>query len=612
MGLIAAAVLLTASRMHAFDLPLETDEANYAYIGGRLLAGDRLYVEVWDHQPPGIFVLFAAVTHLFGDGVLVFRWLAATACLCHMWLIADLLRLTHGRWAGLLGAGLFALVSADPGTAGEGVNREIFMSLLLTAAWRVAVGSWCAPVAGCRSLPYGFNSTSPEAQPTSDAGSALLAAKAPRTAWATKERRAFLAAGALIGLASWLKTIVAVHWLALGLCQICVRPPIWGKNAKREANPGSRLTRSDTRQGSEGEEISPAPIRRATWGGEWGPAARAWLLLGLGPLFIWMATLGYFSLTGRGALFWEAVFNFNLSYSEGGGFFERFSNFFQPARHPHLFDSALPLWRVALPLGLIGWMTQHSRGPTAVFLAYLAASYLTVCLPNQFWPHYYYLMLAPLVLTSASGIAALFPTLGRRNIRGKGERALPSTAEGSFERRGSWARFILGSLAVGLLLVLSAWSQYRHYWSKRGIDITLARYNTRDYWGRALGWKVASVTEPSDYVFMYGADAGVYYYSRRRCASRFTMTLPLRPQYPGFDERRRLLMEDLGRHRPRIILAAAEPPFDAWTAFLTDGYEWIGVDRHDRDGSVILMVWQDRDRPVRPIDWNWDRSEADP
>ena len=39
-------------------------EGNYAYIGQRLAAGDRLYVDVWDHQPPGVFALTAAVARV--------------------------------------------------------------------------------------------------------------------------------------------------------------------------------------------------------------------------------------------------------------------------------------------------------------------------------------------------------------------------------------------------------------------------------------------------------------------------------------------------------------------------------------------------------------------
>jgi hypothetical protein len=73
--LVAAGVLI-AMRWHAFGLPLETDECNYAYIAQRLLAGDRLYVDVWDHQPFGVFAMLAGVIAVCGDAPIVFRLLA--------------------------------------------------------------------------------------------------------------------------------------------------------------------------------------------------------------------------------------------------------------------------------------------------------------------------------------------------------------------------------------------------------------------------------------------------------------------------------------------------------------------------------------------------------
>ncbi|MFQ5491463.1 MAG: glycosyltransferase family 39 protein, partial [Phycisphaerae bacterium] len=131
--LFVAAALLVGMRLHAFDLPLETDECNYIYTAARLLAGDQLYTDVWDHQPPGIFAFFAVVIALFGDTQPVFRWLATAACLTSLLLLVLICRHTAGRWAGYLAALLYALISADPGTAGEGCNREIFMNSLALA-----------------------------------------------------------------------------------------------------------------------------------------------------------------------------------------------------------------------------------------------------------------------------------------------------------------------------------------------------------------------------------------------------------------------------------------------------------------------------------------------
>ena len=50
--LLAAAALLLWYRSLNFSAPLDPDEANYGFIGSRLLDGDRMYVDVWDQQPP--------------------------------------------------------------------------------------------------------------------------------------------------------------------------------------------------------------------------------------------------------------------------------------------------------------------------------------------------------------------------------------------------------------------------------------------------------------------------------------------------------------------------------------------------------------------------------
>ena len=143
--LAAAAVVLVAFRLHAFDLPLETDECNYIYIGSRLLAGDSLYVDVWDHQPFGVFVLFAGVIGLLGDAPEVFRWMTTAFSLASLLLIFAILRRVAGAGAAVAGAMLFALVSSDPGTAGEGCNREIYMKTLILAAWYLALRAPAKP-----------------------------------------------------------------------------------------------------------------------------------------------------------------------------------------------------------------------------------------------------------------------------------------------------------------------------------------------------------------------------------------------------------------------------------------------------------------------------------
>lgn len=516
-ALLACTVVLVLFRLHAFDVPLETDEANYAYIASRLLDGDWLYVDVWDHQPPGIYVLFAGLQAVFGDAPTVYRWAAAGFSVVSLWLVFAIARQCAGNGAAIVAAALFALASSDPGTAGEGCNREIFMTTFILAAW------W-----------------------------SML--RRDQVDW-----RDALIAGCLLALASWIKTIIAVHWLLLGVWLVL------SARRRDERNPQSRI---------------PALIAAYS----------------AGPAILWAATALYFAATQRFAEFYEAVITFNLSYSAGDeAFLSRFVTFFTPERHPFVFTSALPLWIVsAAASGLIFIDAVRRPNQTAVaLLALILASYLAAALPGHFWPHYYYLLIAPLTLATASGLAEL---AGR----------VPARA------MAAWLP------AVGVVLWLGI-TEYRSYLSQPPFGITVTRYNSRDFWGRAIGEKVSQVTNPEDAIFVFGNEAAIYYYAQRRSASRYTMITAIDPAYAGASAHRERLMSDLQRTKPRLIIVLFDQePFPAWMNFINAGYgQAVGWDCHDRftdscgeptQEMIIMLVFVDRDRPIESVNWSWDRS----
>jgi len=69
--------------------PLGRDQATYCLIGQGLLRGQLLYRDLWDNKPPGIFYLYALVIKLFGPvmwsvGVVDILWLLAISC-CLFW-----------------------------------------------------------------------------------------------------------------------------------------------------------------------------------------------------------------------------------------------------------------------------------------------------------------------------------------------------------------------------------------------------------------------------------------------------------------------------------------------------------------------------------------------
>ena len=178
-----------------------------------------------------------------------------------------------------------------------------------------------------------------------------------------------------------------------------------------------------------------------------------------------------------------------------------------------------------------------------------------------------------------------------------------------FSASSPLVRFALGMLCV----VVPSWlviSEYRSYLSRSLFDITVNRYNSRDFWGRGQGLNVKKVTDPTDEIFVFGNDASIYYYSERRCASRYTMITGLGAEYSGVKRRRKILLEELERRLPRVILLLFdEEPFEEWRTFLQRYYtEPVGVDLNDRTRKPIMFVVARKDDPIDTIDWDWDRS----
>jgi len=548
VGLGVAIVILIVFRRHAFELPLETDECNYAYIGARLLAGDRLYVDVWDHQPPGVFVLFAAAIRFLGDEPPVFRWMALGFSALSLILIFGVANRVAGRSAGLIAALLFAVVSSDPGTGGEGCNREIYMNALILAGVYCiirgcGIGHCSGGRADCNSGEIGFGATK----------------KSPFT---PPEMGWLIIAGFAFAFASYLKTVAALPWSALAVMAVTGGRRITGKP------PGKRV------------------------------GVRGLIAFSIGPALLWTAATAHFTATHRLSEFYDAVFLANVGYVETGeSFWVRFFRFFRPLRHPLVFESALPLWIVA-GISLVGLVyvaiRRRDRG-VALLVGLALGCFLAVCLPGRFWPHYYYLLIPATVLLAAIGCAKFNQVLqSLRLIGGRSE---------------------FGAVAAGVVVLTAAtWTEARDYLRQPPFGITVDRYNSRDFWGRAQGENVARVTDPTDKVFVFSNDASIYYYSGRRCASRYTMITGLAAGIPGAEERRRILLQELGADPPRVIVVSFdEKPFDGWLEFLERYYgQAVGVDNHDTSETrgPILLVFARKDRPIPMIDWDWDRKSV--
>ncbi len=176
--LMAIMVLTWLLRMNFWNQPLQLDEGVYSYIGWGMLEGSVPYRDVYDHKPPGIYVLYSIAFLLFGTSALSVKIFASIYTLGTVLAVFLVGRKMAGAKAGWVAALLFGIFSSGPRIEGGGVNTEIFMV-----------------------LPY------------------TLAAHSLIKAVETGERKHYLLFGLWTGLASTIKQVAAVNifWVAVYL-----------------------------------------------------------------------------------------------------------------------------------------------------------------------------------------------------------------------------------------------------------------------------------------------------------------------------------------------------------------------------------------------------------
>ena len=93
LALLGVALAAVALRLGQFGNPLAgLDEQFYLLAGDRMWRGDLPYVDIWDRKPAGLFLIYAVIRALPGDGILAYQ-LVATVCLAATGMVA--VHLTH-------------------------------------------------------------------------------------------------------------------------------------------------------------------------------------------------------------------------------------------------------------------------------------------------------------------------------------------------------------------------------------------------------------------------------------------------------------------------------------------------------------------------------------
>lgn len=152
LGLLALAVV---ARWQTFGNPvLGFDEQFYLLVGDRMLHGAVPYVDIFDRKPIGLFLIYAAIRALGGDGFVQYKLVACGFVAITAFLIYCAARPIGSRFAAVAAGGFYILWLNFMG--GEGGQAQVFYNLpvLLGAmlTWRAGREPGRTVALGCAAM----------------------------------------------------------------------------------------------------------------------------------------------------------------------------------------------------------------------------------------------------------------------------------------------------------------------------------------------------------------------------------------------------------------------------------------------------------------------------
>jgi len=211
---IVLAILLAwafAIRARDFGNPIvHVDEQYYLLVGDRMLHGALPYVDLWDRKPVGLFLIFAAIRLLPGDGIVAYQVVATLFAAATAWLIVrGGMRLGAGAVGGLL-AGIAYILWLSL-LSGRGGQSPVFYNLFVAGAAVLTLR-----------LPALAEARATGAIVRNGAAACLLAGLAIQTKYTPVVEGAFFGLAHLwylrrAGATWWLLALAAMLWALLGI-----------------------------------------------------------------------------------------------------------------------------------------------------------------------------------------------------------------------------------------------------------------------------------------------------------------------------------------------------------------------------------------------------------
>ena len=225
-------------------------------------------------------------------------------------------------------------------------------------------------------------------------------------------------------------------------------------------------------------------------GGRFAERLRQLLLMAAAGTLSLAAVIGYFWITGRFGVFWEAMVDLGPSYAG-----DIWSNVFAGITFAPIVGEN-PLLNVLLAvapwvlMGAIAMLDRERSRSWALLSAYAFGSLIAVALPGRFYAHYFQLLLPPLCL-GLGWLVGAGESLRWPHLR----RAMPVLA--------------------GVLLAGVFFQELRVYRSSPA-EAVAGTYQELYLETQSLGRRLGSALAADEVLYQWGEESGLYWYSGKR------------------------------------------------------------------------------------------------
>lgn len=222
---------------------------------------------------------------------------------------------------------------------------------------------------------------------------------------------------------------------------------------------------------------------------------------------------------------WTITFNKSFGRTTPEEFISRLTS-----RGVNTAKEFLLLWVVALPT--MYWQLRKRMTAKTWFMAGLVfATFIGVCMPGKFWPHYVLPMVPPLAVISGVGVAQLA------------------------DRRGFVA--VIGMFTLVAVFIPTIMMDYP-YFVVSPEEVSRMKYGGNDVFVKAAqaARYVKERTRTDDYIFQWGWEPEIYVIAGRRPPNRFIAHMLVEAS-PDIDAAIRDLTKSILTKRPRYIIVQA-------------------------------------------------------